>query len=53
MVGGRCALLGRAIGQASRRHQPIMMTPMTVVAIMILSALSLDSWMPRMLTRQK
>ena len=30
-----------------------MTTPMTVVAPMILSAWSLDSWMPLMFTRQK
>ncbi len=30
-----------------------MTTPMTVVAIMIFKARSLDSWMPLMLTRQK
>ena len=35
------------------RHQTIMMTPMTVVAPMIFSAWSLDSWMPLRLTLQK
>ncbi len=30
-----------------------MMTPMIVVAAMILRAWSLDSWMPLVLTRQK
>ena len=30
-----------------------MISAMTVVAPMIFSALSLDSWMPRMFTRQK
>ncbi len=35
------------------RHQTIMTTPITVVAPMIFSALSLDSWMPLMFTRQK
>ena len=34
-------------------HQTIMTTAITVVAPMIFSALSLDSWMPRVLTRQK
>ena len=34
-------------------HQTIITTPITVVASMILSARSLDSWIPLVLTRQK
>ena len=33
--------------------QPMMTTPITVVSCMMRRALSLDSWMPMMLSRQK
>ena len=51
IIVGRCAFSGWTASVTV--HQTIMMTAITVVAPMILSALSLDSWMPRMFTRQK
>ena len=49
-------VLGRVAGPCTASvtpHQPSMITAMIVVAIMIFSALSLDSWMPSRFWRKK